>query len=76
MNVLDTLYLKFQVSLTAMDSRLPLPRGHAFAGMTASVKVTYLAEMTSFPRKRDSRGLVPAMQGWDRPRKWLAPWIE
>ena len=41
--------LEFRDSLTEMDSRF---RGND--GQTASVKVTCLAEMTSFPRKRES----------------------
>ena len=44
-------YLKFRDSLTEMDSRF---RGNDGQTATASVKVTCLAEMTSFPRKRES----------------------
>ena len=33
---------------------LPAFAGTSFAGMTASLKATRLAEMTSFPRKRES----------------------
>ena len=43
--------LKFRDSLTEMDSRF---RGNDGQTATASVKVTCLAEMTSFPRKRES----------------------
>ena len=42
---------KFRDSLTEMDSRF---RGNDGQTATASVKVTCLAEMTSFPRKRES----------------------
>ena len=48
------LKLEFRDSLTEMDSRYPFSRAQAFAGMTASLKATCLAEMTSFPRKRES----------------------
>ena len=44
-------YLKFRDSPTEMDSRF---RGNDGQTATASVKVTCLAEMTSFPRKRES----------------------
>ena len=43
--------LKFRASLTEMDSRF---RGNDGQTATASVNVTCLAEMTSFPRKRES----------------------
>ena len=43
--------LEFRDSLTEMDSRF---RGNDGQTATASVKVTCLAEMTSFPRKRES----------------------
>ena len=43
--------LKFRGSLTEMDSRF---RGNDGQTATASVNVTCLAEMTSFPRKRES----------------------
>ena len=43
--------LEFRDSLTEMDSRF---RGNDGLTATASVKVTCLAEMTSFPRKRES----------------------
>ena len=49
--VVDTLQLEFRDSLTEMDSRF---RGNDGQTATASVKVTCLAEMTSFPRKRES----------------------
>ena len=52
------LELKFRDSLTEMDSRYPLSRAQASRNdgqtATASVKVTCLAEMTSFPRKWES----------------------
>ena len=43
--------LDFRDSLTEMDSRF---RGNDGQTATASVNVTCLAEMTSFPRKRES----------------------
>ena len=43
--------LKFRDSPTEMDSRF---RGNDGQTATASVNVTCLAEMTSFPRKRES----------------------
>ena len=43
--------LEFRDSLTEMDSRF---RGNDGQTATASVNVTCLAEMTSFPRKRES----------------------
>ena len=43
--------LEFRDSLTEMDSRF---RGNDGQTATASVKVTCLAEVTSFPRKRES----------------------
>ena len=43
--------LKFRDSLTEMDSRF---RGNDGQTATASVKATCFAEMTSFPRKRES----------------------
>ncbi len=43
--------LEFRDSLTEMDSRF---RGNDGQTATASVKATCLAEMTSFPRKRES----------------------
>ena len=45
----DCMKLKFRDSKCLNQAWIP-----AFAGMTASLKATRLAEMTSFPRKRES----------------------
>ena len=47
----ETKELEFRDSLTEMDSRF---RGNDGQTATASLKATCLAEMTSFPRKRES----------------------